>query len=60
MTKPMIQIHDAKSGEDVVREMTDAEFALWQAQSSQDVSTPTKEQLMNELASISAKIQALE
>jgi hypothetical protein len=31
MTRPIIQIHDVSTGEDVVREMNDAEFAAWQA-----------------------------
>lgn len=31
MTRPIIQIHDVSTGETVVREMNDAEFADWQA-----------------------------
>jgi hypothetical protein len=31
MARPTIQIHDVGTGEDVVREMNDAEFAAWQA-----------------------------
>ena len=33
MTRPLIQIHDASTGEDVIREMNDAEFAEWQNRS---------------------------
>jgi len=31
MTRPLVQIHNAETGEDIVREMNDAEFAVWQA-----------------------------
>jgi hypothetical protein len=31
MSRPTIQIHDAATGETVVREMTDAEFAQYEA-----------------------------
>jgi hypothetical protein len=31
MTRPFIQIHDAETDEFVTREMTDTEFAEWQA-----------------------------
>ena len=34
MTKLFIQIHNAETGEDVVREMNDTEFAAWQASQS--------------------------
>jgi len=29
MTRPFLQIHDAKTGESIVREMNDAEYAEW-------------------------------
>ena len=32
MTRPLIQIHDAETGEDTIREMNDAEYADWLAQ----------------------------
>jgi hypothetical protein len=31
MTRPLIQIHDAATGEDITRELNDAEYAEWQA-----------------------------
>jgi hypothetical protein len=31
MTRPIVQIHDASSGENVIREMNDAEYEQWQA-----------------------------
>jgi hypothetical protein len=30
MTKPIIQIHNSTTGEEVIREMTDAEFAKYE------------------------------
>jgi hypothetical protein len=56
----MIQIHDAKTGEDIVREMNNAEFAEFQSQTPQPDSLPTKEQLMAEIAALTAKIYALD
>lgn len=38
----------------------DAEEAAWAAQQAQPAPAPTKEQLMAELAALTAKIQALE
>ena len=38
----------------------DAEEAAWTAQQAQPAPAPTKEQLMAELAALTAKIQALE
>ena len=32
MTKPMIRIHDVQTGEIIDREMTDDEFAVYQAE----------------------------
>ena len=60
MTRPMIQIHDAKTGEDIVREMNNVEFAEFQSQTPQPDSLPTKEQLMAEIAALTAKIYALD
>jgi hypothetical protein len=34
MTRPFIQIHDASTGESVVREMNDTEFLVWQSDQS--------------------------
>lgn len=31
MTRPLVQIHDATTGEDAIREMNDSEYAQWQA-----------------------------
>ena len=35
MTRPIIQIYDAQTGESVVREMNDDEYATWQAGESE-------------------------
>lgn len=59
MTRPLIQIHDASTGEDVIREMNDAEFAEWQNRVVPSEPAQTKEQLMAELAALTAKIHAL-
>jgi hypothetical protein len=60
MSKPLMQILNTETNETIVREMTDDEYAIWQQNSVVDVSTPTKEQLMAQLAALSAQIQALE
>jgi hypothetical protein len=39
MTKPMIRIHDVTTNEVIDREMTDAEFADYQAQQAKDKAT---------------------
>ena len=52
MTKPLIQI------DDVVREMTDEEYADLLSKQTQEQSL-TKEQLMAEITALTAKIQAL-
>lgn len=59
MTRPMIQIHNSETSEDIVREMNDEEFAEFQSQASQPDSLPTKEQLLADLATLTAKINAL-
>lgn len=53
MTKPIIRIHNAETGEVVDREMTDAEFATFQAE---QLAKTTKE---TELAAQAAAKQAL-
>jgi hypothetical protein len=35
MNRPIIQIYDAQTGESVVREMNDEEFAVWQSGESE-------------------------
>jgi len=35
MTRPLVQIHNTETGEDIVREMNDEEFAVWQAGESE-------------------------
>jgi hypothetical protein len=66
MSKPLIQIYDAQTGENIIREMNDDEYSNWQSIRSNfnsdektDV-TPTKEQLLEELQALTAKINALE
>jgi hypothetical protein len=42
MTRPIIQIHDVSTGEDVVREMNDSEFAAWQAAQTTEAQKATQ------------------
>ena len=59
MTRPLVQIHDLQSGNEVVREMNDAEYAEWQAKIYTPLPTPTKEELLAKLQELQAQIQAL-
>jgi hypothetical protein len=62
MNTPMIHIHNAQTGETVVREMTDAERADWQARVAEMVPTTdtvTKEQLLAQLQALQAQIESL-
>lgn len=59
MTNPLIQIHNAATGETITREMTDAEVAAQKANVQVGTPAPTKEELMAELAALTAKINAL-
>ena len=34
MTRPIVQIHNVKTGETIVREMNDEEYAVWQSEQS--------------------------
>jgi len=63
MNTPMIHIHNAQTGETVVREMTDAERADWQARVAEMVPTTdtvTKEQLLAQLQALQEQIQSLQ
>ena len=42
MTRPIIQIQNAETGEDIVREMNDDEFAAWQVGKSDRDSAQAK------------------
>lgn len=44
MTRPLVQIHNTETGEYIVREMNDEEFAVWQAGESER--TVEQEQLI--------------
>ena len=59
MSKPIIQIYNAETGENIVREMTDDEYSNWQSIQPISEPTPTKEELMAELAALTAKINSL-
>ena len=60
----MIHIHNAQTGETVVREMTDAERADWQARVAEmtptTTDTVTKEQLLAQLQALQEQIQSLQ
>ncbi len=60
MTRPLTHIVDAKTGEEIVREMTDKEYDYWKLNATEPPPAPTKEQLMAELAALTAKINAME
>jgi hypothetical protein len=57
MTKPLIQIFNAETGEEIIRELTDEEIAALPV--DPPIAEPTKEQLLAELQALTAKIQAL-
>jgi hypothetical protein len=59
MTRPLVQIYNVETGEDIVREMTDVEFTEYQARPAVIDPTPTKEQLLAELQALTSKINAL-
>jgi hypothetical protein len=62
MNTPMIHIHNAQTGETVIREMTDVERANWQARVTEMVPTTndvTKEQLLAQLQALQAQIESL-
>lgn len=59
MTRPLIQILNVATGEEIIREMTDAEIAELPAPET-PAAEPTKEELMAELQALTAKIQALQ
>lgn len=60
MSKPLIQIYNAETGENIVREMTDDEYSNWQSIQPISEPTPTKEQLLQEVQALMAKINSLE
>lgn len=59
MTRPLIQILNVATGEEIIREMTDAEIAALPAPETPEPE-PTKAELMAELQALTAKIQALQ
>jgi hypothetical protein len=60
MTRPLVQIKNAETGEEIVREMNDVELSDWQTQVNQPEPEPTKEELLAQVQALTAKIQALE
>lgn len=55
---PLIQIHNAETGEEIIREMTAEEVAALSV-SQQVQPAPTKEQLLAQLQALQAQINAL-
>lgn len=60
MTRPLTHTVNVQTGEEIVREMTDAEYAEWQNNIVDSPPAPTKEQLLAQLQALQAQIQALE
>ena len=57
MTKPIIRIHNAETDEIIDREMTDAEFAVYEAEQTKQATTQTdKEAKANEKAALLDKL----
>ena len=44
MTKPIIQIFNATTGEEIIREMTDAEFAVYEADQAKQAAAQAQAQ----------------
>lgn len=55
MTKPLVKIHNAETGEEIEREMNDAEFAQYQADQATEA-----ERKANAEAQVAAKAALLE
>ena len=67
MTKPIVRIHNTETNEVIDREMTDEEFAQWEADKSKALATQTeanakaadKAALLNRLGITEAEAQLL-
>jgi phosphopantetheinyl transferase (holo-ACP synthase) len=60
MTKPIIRIHNTQTNEVIDREMTDAEYADYQAQQAKDVAmTEAIAKAFSDKANATAKLKAL-
>jgi hypothetical protein len=57
MTKPTIRIHDLASDEVIDREMTDAEFDIYEAEQAKDnAKAEAQQQAANDKAALLAKL----